>query len=90
MIPCINSDARIPALEILVGTALIRKNIAENRSIEMYKLMEQGEYYGMRTFDQDLIRLYREKIITLEDALENATNPDDLMLKVKGIDREEQ
>jgi len=44
----------------------------------------------MRTFDNDIIKLYKDKKITLEDALENATNPDDLMLKIKGIDRDEK
>ncbi|HAX61754.1 MAG TPA: type IV pili twitching motility protein PilT [Elusimicrobia bacterium] len=90
LIPTIKGDVRIPATEILIGTSLIRKNISEGKSSEIYKLMEQGEYYGMRTFDNDIIKLYKDKIITLEDALENATNPDDLMLKIKGIDRDEK
>lgn len=90
LIPTIKGDIRLPATEILIGTSLVKKNISEGKSAEIYKLMEQGEYYGMRTFDNDIIKLYKDKKITLEDALENATNPDDLMLKVKGIDREEK
>ena len=90
LIPTIKGDVRLPAAEILIGTSLIRKNIGEGKSSEIYKLMEQGEYYGMRTFDNDIIKLYKDKKITLEDALENATNPDDLMLKIKGIDRDEK
>ena len=90
LIPTISGDVRLPATEILIGTSLIRKNIAEGKSSEIYKLMEQGEYYGMKTFDNDIIKLYKDKKITLEDALENATNPDDLMLKIKGIDRDEK
>ncbi len=90
LIPTIKGDVRIPATEILIGTSLIRKNISEGKSSEIYKLMEQGEYYGMKTFDNDIIKLYKDKIITLEDALENATNPDDLMLKIKGIDRDDK
>ncbi|PKM92864.1 MAG: type IV pili twitching motility protein PilT [Elusimicrobia bacterium HGW-Elusimicrobia-4] len=90
LISTISGDIRLPATEILIGTSLVRKNIAEGKSHEIYKLIEQGEYYGMQTFDQDIIKLYKDKKITLEDALENATNPDDLMLKIKGIDREEK
>ncbi|MDD5687030.1 MAG: PilT/PilU family type 4a pilus ATPase [Elusimicrobia bacterium] len=90
LIPTIKGDVRLPATEILIGTSLIRKNIADAKSTEIYKLMEQGEYYGMNTFDQDIINLYKEKKITLEEALENATNPDDLMLKITGIEKEEK
>ncbi|MBN1385084.1 MAG: PilT/PilU family type 4a pilus ATPase [Elusimicrobia bacterium] len=85
LLPSIQGDVRLPAIEILIGTSLIRKNIAAGKSAEIYKLMDQGEYYGMCTFEKSLIQLYKEKKITMEDALENTTNPDDFMLKVKGI-----
>ena len=88
LIPTINGYGRVPATEILIGTSLVRKNIAEGKSSEIHELMEQGEYYGMKTFDQDIIHLYKDKKITMENALANSTNPDDLMLKIKGIDRE--
>jgi len=39
----------------------------------------------MQTFDQSLLNLYRDGLITYEDALRRATNPDDFALKVKGI-----
>jgi hypothetical protein len=41
--------------------------------------------YGMQTFDQLLLTLYREELISYETAREAATNPDDFDLKVKGI-----
>src|SRR5262249_18991134 len=41
--------------------------------------------YGMQTFDQSLLGLYREELITYETARDAATNPDDFDLKVKGI-----
>lgn len=86
----ISSDGenRYPASEVLICTSLIRKLILEGKSQEIYKNMEQGEYYGMHTFDQDLYMLYKKGRITLEEALENATNPDDLMLKIRGIGTE--
>lgn len=82
-----DTEGRIPATEVLVGTSLVRKFIAENKTAELIKTMEQGEYYGMGTFDQSLYRLYREGKINLEEAIDNASNPDDLMLKIRGIDR---
>jgi twitching motility protein PilT len=78
----------MPVTEILVGTALVRKLIAENKLAEVHKTMEQGSYYGMHTFDQQLADLYREGKITPEEALDKASNPDDLKLKMGGIERE--
>ncbi len=82
-----DGEGRVPAVEILIGTSLVRKFIAENKTVDLLKTMEQGEYYGMCTFDQSLYRLYKEGKINLEDAIDNATNPDDLMLKIRGVDR---
>ena len=39
----------------------------------------------MQTFDQSLLQLHREELITYETARDAATNPDDFDLKVKGI-----
>jgi len=83
-----DGETRYPATEVLICTSLIRKLIAEGKSQEIYKSIEQGDYYGMHTFDQDLYRLYKQGKINLEEALENATNPDDLMLKIRGIGSE--
>jgi twitching motility protein PilT len=41
--------------------------------------------YGMQTFDQSLLALYRDEMVTYETARDAATNPDDFDLKVKGI-----
>jgi twitching motility protein PilT len=49
-------------------------------------VIEQGAiHYGMQTFDQSLFSLYRTGLITYEEALRRATNPDDFILRVKGI-----
>jgi twitching motility protein PilT len=39
----------------------------------------------MLSFDQSIMKLYRQGMITYEDAMRNATNPDDFDLRVKGI-----
>ncbi|MGB9807951.1 MAG: type IV pilus twitching motility protein PilT [Thermosulfidibacteraceae bacterium] len=78
---------RVPACEILINTAAVRECIIDpNRLLEVKALMEKGkEVYGMQTFDQSLLDLYNRGLISLEDTLGNATNPDDLLLKIKGI-----
>jgi hypothetical protein len=42
-------------------------------------------HYGMQTFDQSLLGLYKKGLITYEEALLSASNPDDFALKVKGV-----
>jgi len=76
---------RYPATEILAVTSLVRKLLMDGKTHEIHKAMEQGQFYGMHTFDQDILRLFNEKKVTMEEALDAATNPDDLTLKLKGM-----
>ncbi len=85
LLPSADGTTRWPATEVLIGTSLIKKIIVEGKPEDIYKALEQGEYYKMHTFDQDLIRLAQEKKISMEEAVANATNPEDLTLKVRGI-----
>jgi twitching motility protein PilT len=87
LLNCKDGDELIPVTEVLTGTSLVRKLIQENKLPDVYKSMEQGSYYGMHTFDQAIFELYRQGRITIEEALDNATNADDLTLKLKGIER---
>lgn len=88
LIPSVNKDCLFPATEILIGTSLVKKLVFDGQNKDLYKIMEQGEFYAMRTFDQSLYQLYIEKKIALEDALNWSTNPDNLMLKIRGISKE--
>ncbi len=85
LIPSADGQTRWPATEILIGTSLVRKLVAEGKPQDLYRAMEQGDYYKMHTFDQDLLRLASSGKISLEEALSNASNPDDLALKARGI-----
>jgi twitching motility protein PilT len=80
-----NGEGRIPATEVLIGTSFIRKLILEGKTQEIYKAMENGEYYLMNTFDQSLLKLHKEGLISFEEAMDKATNPEDLQLKLRGI-----
>ena len=87
LIPKTSGDARVPAVEIMVGTALIRDCIRESkRTTEIPAVISQGAmHYSMQTFDQHLLKLYRDSVISYETAREAASNPDDFDLKVRGI-----
>ena len=40
----------------------------------------------MQTFDQSLMSLYKESLISMEEALRQSTNPDDFALRLRGIE----
>ncbi|MFW6134369.1 MAG: type IV pilus twitching motility protein PilT [Elusimicrobiota bacterium] len=81
-------EGMIPAAEVLVVTSLISSLIEENKFSSIHEHLEKGDYYGMQTFNQSLERLYKKGMISLDDAKKAATNPEDLMLKIRGIQSE--
>ena len=87
LMPMADGKGRVPAVEVLVATALIRDCILDpDKNKLISDAIEQGAiHYGMQTFDQSLLSLYKSGFITYEEALRRATNPDDFVLKVKGI-----
>ena len=69
----------------MVVTPIIRKYILENTLGEISSVMKQGAYYGMKTFHQALIELIQKKEISLETALEASSNPEEVMMAVRGV-----
>jgi twitching motility protein PilT len=82
-----DGTGRVPAAEVLVTTAFIREAIIIPEKTRTIKeaLAAGTSQYGMQTFDQSLYDLYTQGLITYDVALENASNPDDLKLRVQGI-----
>jgi twitching motility protein PilT len=78
---------RVPAVEVMVGTGLVRESIRDaQKTAQLPVIIAAGQsQYGMQSFDQSLFALYRDELITYETARDAATNPDDFDLKVKGI-----
>ncbi|MCK5533829.1 PilT/PilU family type 4a pilus ATPase [bacterium] len=87
LLPLTNKQGRIPAVEVLVVTSLVKKLIEDNNLAEIRQAMEQGGYYGMQTFTQSLLQLYNKGLVNLEDILSAATNPEEIVLQIKGITR---
>jgi twitching motility protein PilT len=87
LMPKADGKGRVPAVEVLVATATIKDCVLDPDKTKMINdVIEQGTiHYGMQTFDQSLFSLYRAGLITYDEALRRATNPDDFVLKVKGI-----
>ncbi len=77
---------RAAVTEIMVKTARIEELIAENRDFEIPDAIAEGkEMYGSQTFDQHLYDYVVNGVITEEVAMENATSPSDLKLKLEGV-----
>ena len=87
LMPIADGNGRVPAVEVLIATARIRECIADpTRTVEIRTAIEEGYlYYGMQTFDQCLFDLYKKGLITYEEVMRQATNKDDLALKISGI-----
>jgi twitching motility protein PilT len=78
------TGGRVAAIECLVMTTRIREFIIDpDKTREIEDAVAEGEYYGMQTFDQHLLALYREGRVTLEDALAAATSPHDFRIAVR-------
>lgn len=85
LIPSINGGL-VPAVEVLVMTGTVREYIIDSE--QTYKIrdaMDEGEYYGMQTFDKSLLSLYQQGRITLDDATSMAANAHDFKIKVRQL-----
>lgn len=79
-------NKRRAAMEVLVRTPMVQKLIKENRDSEIRDAMEEGkQHYGSQTFDQSLLDLYNDGIISEAEALGNATSASDMKLKMSGV-----
>jgi len=87
LVPKSDGKGRVPAVEVLIATATIKDCILDaDKTKSINDVIAQGTlHYGMQTFDQSLFNLFKSGLISYEEALRRATNPDDFALKVKGI-----
>ncbi len=81
------SHSQPPAVEVLVATEFIRDCIINPDKTRMiHDSIAQGtSQYEMQTFDQSLYDLYSRGLITMEEAMERASNPDEFKLRTSGI-----
>jgi len=85
LIPTIDGGRRA-AMEVLVRTPTIEKLIMENRDYEIRDAIEKGrDHYKSQSFDQHILELYNEGIITKEKAKDYATSASDLELRMSGL-----
>lgn len=74
LLPRVDQDGRIVALELMVATPAIRHLIRDGKTHQLATSVQTGAKYGMKTMDNSLAELYMEGIISKETALEHAVD----------------
>jgi len=87
LLPRKDGQGRIPAAEVLINNASIAEYILDQNKTHLIATAIREGYtqYGSQSFDQSLLQLYRDDLITIEVARQSASNPDDFELQVKGV-----
>ncbi len=87
LVPKKDKKGLVAAFEILVGSAQVKECILRGDDFErLHDAMRDGsESYGMRSFDQSLLELFRAGAISAETAIEFASRKEDLRLDISGV-----
>lgn len=85
LIPRKDSAGRIPAYESMILSPTISRLIREDKVWEIPRYIEEGEIFGMQSFNQSLVRLVRQNKIDAVVAEDFADNKDEFHLALKGI-----
>ncbi|WP_407275507.1 PilT/PilU family type 4a pilus ATPase [Halothiobacillus sp. DCM-1] len=76
-------SGRVPAVEVLINTPLIGDLIFKGDVHEIKEVMKRSREHGMQTFDQALLDLYDQGLVSYQEALRNADSQNDLRLSIK-------
>ena len=86
LVPRADGQGRCVAMEVCVATGRVAEAIADpDKTGTIEELIKEGSYYGMQTFDQHLVALIRDGVITLEAAMASSTNPHDLTVELRRL-----
>ncbi len=87
LIPRMDGQGRVPAVEVMIATPYIQECIAEkDKTMLIRDAITAGvSQYGMQTFDQSIYQLYRDGYISFEQGLKYSSNPDNFKLRIMGI-----
>ncbi len=87
LIPTVDGSGRVPAVEIMINTSTIQDFIRDPGRTHMIPdaIADGFVTYGMQTFDQSLMKHFKDGRISLEEAMRASSNPHELSLRIKGI-----
>jgi twitching motility protein PilT len=85
LVPRADGKGRVPAVEVLIATGRVYDRIVDpSATIEIRDVIGDGSFYGMQTFDQALVKLVQDGLVSEEDARRASTNPHDFVLALRG------
>lgn len=86
LLPAGDGSHRVPAVEVLVNNERVFDRIVD--PVQTHTLTEvigDGEYYGMQSFDQSIMKLYERGVIEFQTALAHASEPTDFKLRAQNL-----
>ena len=88
LVPRKDGRGRAPACEVLINTAAVADNIRDiEKQLNIPDLINEGSVaYGMQSFDQSLMKWYKNGVVSYESALFFSSNPSEFALRASGID----
>jgi twitching motility protein PilT len=85
LLPRKGGRGRVPAVEVMINTPMIRKILLEGDTTEMVEHIIDGAFYGMQSFNQALLELINTGVIDYETGLDYATSREELRLNYEGL-----
>jgi len=82
LVPRADGQGVAVAYEVMVGCPTVTRLIRDNETEQIRRFLEEGDIYGMNTFDQVLFRHMKNGVITQETAMNYADSPDELRLRI--------
>lgn len=83
LLPRADDKGRIAAVEIMVATPTVSKLIEEGRPSQLYSAIAEGNFWGMQTMNQCLVRYFKAGLISEEEAMFNAGNLTELKQMIR-------
>jgi len=86
LVPRADGEGRCVAMEVCINTGRVADAIADSdKTSGIGQLIAEGTYYGMQTFDQHLVSLIRDGVVSLDAAMMASTSPHDLTVELRRL-----
>ena len=85
LLPKATGDGRVAVIEFMVATPSIQNLIREGKTFRIISDIQTGAKYGMRTFDTHLLELCSKGLVTVEEMLPVAYDPDQLAAQIAAL-----
>ena len=86
LLPRADGRGRVLAAEVLMGSAYVRDCISDpDKTSAIAQALVQGGQYGMQSFDQAILKLCQDKLVTVEEAIKWVTNVEEFRMRLRGI-----